>query len=79
MSFNDALADACCAWQDNRDAGSTPIRAAAHRALGVPHYFTADWLHVVENQAASDARTMKRARVLMQALADSQPTDAAGW
>ena len=79
MSQADALAGACRAWQGDRDAGSTPIRAAARRLAGVPHYFSAEWLAEVEESAEADAQTMSRAHVLMDALAASEPADAEGW
>jgi hypothetical protein len=79
MLQTDALADACRAWQSDRDGGSTPIRAAARRLTRVPHYFSADWLRDVEDRAEADDQTMRRARMLMQALVASEPTDAEGW
>src|SRR5690348_1782429 len=56
------VAEACSAWQSGRDGGSTPIRAAARRLTHVPHYFRADWLQDIEERAAADDRTMRRAR-----------------
>jgi hypothetical protein len=79
MFSADALTDACRAWQSDRDGGSTPIRAAARRLAQVPHYFSADWLRVIEDHAEADEQTAARARVLMEALAASEPADAAVW
>lgn len=76
---DDALRDACAAWQEGRDGGSSPIRAAARVLTGTKHYFEADFITDLERKAAANGATMVRARTLLDALASSPLQDAAGW
>jgi hypothetical protein len=78
-SNDDALRDACTAWQHGRDGGSSPIRAAARVLTGTPHYFHADFIAEYEREAAESEVTMRRAGALLDALASAPHRDAAGW
>ncbi|MGM7698475.1 hypothetical protein [Microbacterium sp. A84] len=76
---DDLLREACVAWQDGRDGGSSPLRAAARVLTGTPHYFEADFISHYERVAAADPLTMSRARFLLSALAAFPRMTAAGW
>ena len=76
---NDALRDACAAWQDGRDGGSSPVRAAARVLTGTKHYFEASFIDRYEREASANALTMARARSLLDGLATSVTRDGAGW
>ncbi|MDL5350934.1 hypothetical protein [Microbacterium sp. zg-YB36] len=76
---NDELRDACAAWQDGRDGGSSPIRAAARVLTGTKHYFEADFIDRYERDASANALTMARAQTLLAALATSPTRDGEGW
>ena len=78
-SKDDALRDACAAWQDGRDGGSSPIRAAARVLTGTPHYFQADFITKYELEAAASEATMSRAAALLDALESAPHHDPAGW
>ncbi|HWV50320.1 MAG TPA: hypothetical protein VN035_12775 [Microbacterium sp.] len=73
------LREACAAWQDGRDGGSSPLRAAARVLTETPHYFDADFITDYERTAAADRRTMSRARTLLDTLSDSPVMDAGAW
>lgn len=73
------LREACVAWQDGRDGGSSPLRAAARVLTATPHYFKADFISRYEREASVDRRTMSRAKVLLDALSAAPSWDAAGW
>ena len=74
-----ALRDACSAWQGGRDEGSSRLRAAARVLTGLPHYFGADFIKEQEEAARRDAVSLEHARILLDAVAASQPRDAAAW
>lgn len=76
---DDRLRDACQAWQDGRDGGSSPLRAAARVLTRTSHYFEAEFITRYEREAAADRPTMSRAKVLLDALSDAPRMDAAGW
>lgn len=79
ITTDEALRDACRAWQDGRDGGSSPIRAAARVLTGTKHYFDAPFITKYETDAAADDLTMTRARTLLAALAASPSRDANEW
>lgn len=78
-SNDDALRDACTAWQDGRDGGSSPIRAAARVLTRTPHYFQADFIAKYERDAAASDLTMRRADALLDALESAPHRDVVGW
>lgn len=73
------LIEACTAWQDGRDGGSSPIRAAARILTGTKHYFEADFITAHERRASEDPATMNRARVLLDELSTSPLHSAEDW
>ena len=75
---NAALAEACAAWQQHRDASSR-IRAAARVITGVPHYFQADFITELEGQARADHATLLHASTLMTTLAKATPRTVEEW
>ena len=74
----DALAEACTAWQEHRDASSL-IRAAARVISGVPHYFQADFITHLEQQARGDHGALVHASTLMTTLAKAAPRTVEEW
>jgi len=74
----EALATACAAWQEHRDASSR-IRAAARVITGVPHYFQADFITQLEQQARVDHTTLLHASTLMTTLAKTTPRTVEEW
>lgn len=74
-----ALRDACSAWQSGRDQGSSRLRAAARVLTGLPHYFAADFIEQQEEAARRDPASLERAGILLDAVAASQPREAAAW
>ena len=77
----DQLAEACALWQSGVNTGSSAIRAGAREMTGIPHYFKADWLAEHEQTARENPEVMNAARVLLAAVAASNPerADASTW
>lgn len=73
-----ALQQACEFWQSGQ-ANSSLLRGAARALTGVPHYFEAEFITNLEEQARNDATALERARTLMDALELSDALDATGW
>lgn len=67
MSADD-LGEACRMWQGNRNAGSSLLRAAARRATGVPHYFTAPYIDGFDAEAAVRPDAQAAARTLLDSI-----------
>lgn len=75
---NDALAAACSAWQQHRDASSL-IRAAARVIAGVPHYFQADFIAELEERARRDHAALVHASTLMTSLVKGSLRTVEEW
>jgi hypothetical protein len=77
----DQLSEACALWQTGVNTGSSAIRAGARAITGIPHYFDADWLADHEQTARENPEVMDAARILLAAVAGSNPkrADASTW
>ena len=73
------LRPACTSWQSGRDGGSTPIRGGARILTGVPHYFEADFINEIDDQARQDQETLTHARTLLRAVGLSPRQTADDW
>lgn len=73
------LKEACTIWQSGRDGGSSILRGAARSLTGVPHYFQADFIDEYQRLAEADPAMLSRARILLDAIADSTPRIPEGW
>ena len=73
------LKEACTIWQSGREEGSSVLRGAARALTGVPHYFHALFIDEYEREAEADPAMLRRARILLDAVADSHPRTATRW
>jgi hypothetical protein len=73
------LKEACTIWQSGREAGSSVVRGAARYLTGVPHYFQAHYIDEYERRAAAEPAMLSSARILLDAVADSNARTARSW